>query len=342
MANYDHEGISVIEADRLPYGAHYEVFICDESDELWKHHSAVFVPVGSALKYRLCGMGAVYNSIKAVMVSATSDKLEDELLARLFGTQACDQLHFQNLETVAKGERVQAYERTSHEAKTPEELKLKIEAYLKSNVTKKPLILFDTSPNDGFNVDCEAICEAAGVPYASIQTDKDAIEGRKLYAEEKRGCYELALKFARSLDWKLAVNPTVLIRNPGKDLAARVANQMCGRSPRNRGKGEAVLFGTGNGTLSKDLWDRLAASEQALPLGCGKNLLRLIQLWDEFSDPQMSVARSGFHHNKWQCSENDFSFICSPADVMMRAITQKQAKRDQEAQLKPFLKKSLQ
>jgi hypothetical protein len=43
LANYKHEGISVVEADRLAYDAPYEVFICDESDELWKHHSAVFV-----------------------------------------------------------------------------------------------------------------------------------------------------------------------------------------------------------------------------------------------------------------------------------------------------------
>ena len=33
-------------------------------------------------------------------------------------------------------------------------LKEKLEAYIKSEVTKKPLILFDTSPNDGFNIDC--------------------------------------------------------------------------------------------------------------------------------------------------------------------------------------------
>jgi len=42
LANYKHEGISVVEVDKLAYDAPYEVFICDESDELWKNHSAVF------------------------------------------------------------------------------------------------------------------------------------------------------------------------------------------------------------------------------------------------------------------------------------------------------------
>ena len=106
--------------------------------------------------------------------------------------------------------------------------------------------MFDTSPNDGFNVDCEAICDEAGVPYASIQTDTEAIEGRKLYAEEKRGCYELSRKFSRSFDLKLAVNPTVLIRNPGRDLTQQEAKQMVGRSSRDQGKGNAVLFMIGN------------------------------------------------------------------------------------------------
>ena len=187
-------------------------------------------------------MGAVYKSRKSVMVSATTDKLEHELLGRIFSSQACDQLLFQNLASVAKGQYVQAYERSSKEAKTPEELKAKLEAYIKSEVTKKPLILFDISPNDGFNVDCEAICAAAGVPHASIKTDKEAIEGRKLYAEESRGCYELDRKFARSFDLKLAVNPTVLIRCPDRNLTKKEADQMCGRSCRDQGRGSAVLF----------------------------------------------------------------------------------------------------
>jgi len=84
------------------------------------------------------------------------------------------------------------------------------------------------------------------VPYASIQTDTEAIEGRKLYAEEKRGCYELSRKFSRSFDLKLAVNPTVLIRNPGRDLTQQEAKQMVGRSSRDQGKGSAVLFVIGN------------------------------------------------------------------------------------------------
>jgi hypothetical protein len=113
---------------------------------------------------------------------------------------------------------------------------------MKAEVTKKPLILFDISPNDGFNIDCEAICESAGVPHASIKTDRDAIEGRKLYAEEKLGCYELAPKFARSFDLKLAVNPTVVIRCPDKNLTQQEAKQMCGRSCRDQGRGSAVLF----------------------------------------------------------------------------------------------------
>jgi hypothetical protein len=187
-------------------------------------------------------MGAVYKARKAFMVSATTDKLEQELMMRIFGSAACDQLVFQNLASVAKGQRVQAYERTSQEAKTPEELKVKLEAYMKAEVTKKPLILFDISPNDGFNIDCEAICESAGVPHASIKTDRDAIEGRKLYAEEKLGCYELAPKFARSFDLKLAVNPTVVIRCPDKNLTQQEAKQMCGRSCRDQGRGSAVLF----------------------------------------------------------------------------------------------------
>jgi hypothetical protein len=191
-------------------------------------------------------MGAVYKARKAFMLSATTDKLEQELMVRLFGSQACDQLVFQNLASVAKGSSVQAYERTSHEAKTPGELKAKLEAYMKSEVTKKPLILFDTSPNDGFNIDCEAICESAGVPQSSIKTDKEAIEGRKLYAEEKRGCYELDRKFSRCFDFKLAVNPTVVIRCPGRDLTQQEANQMCGRSCRDQGRGSAVLFVTGS------------------------------------------------------------------------------------------------
>ena len=144
-------------------------------------------------------------------------------MVRLFGSDARDQLLFQNIASVAKGQGVQAFERTSQEAKTPEELKVLLEAYIKAEVTKKPLILFDTSPNDGFNINCEAICEAAGVPHASIKTDKDAIEGRKLYAEESRGCYELDRKFSRSFDLKLAVNPTVVIRCPGRDLTQQEA-----------------------------------------------------------------------------------------------------------------------
>jgi len=57
-------------------------------------------------------MGAVYKSRKAVMVSATTDKLEHELLGQIFGSQAGDRLFFQNLASVAKGQHVQAYERT--------------------------------------------------------------------------------------------------------------------------------------------------------------------------------------------------------------------------------------
>ena len=115
-------------------------------------------------------------------------------------------------------------------------------------------------------------------------TDADAIEGRKLYAEEKRGIYIFDRKFSRSFDLKLAVNPHVVIRCPGKNCTKQEAEQMCGRSPRDQGRGSAVLFVLGNGTLTKDPWDRLAASEPALPLGCGKNLLRLIQLWQDFTD----------------------------------------------------------
>jgi hypothetical protein len=48
-------------------------------------------------------MGAVYKARKAFMVSATTDKLEQELMVRLFGSDACDQLVFQNLASVAKG-----------------------------------------------------------------------------------------------------------------------------------------------------------------------------------------------------------------------------------------------
>ena len=43
MVDYKVERISVVEADRLAYDAPYEVFICDESDELWRNHAAVFV-----------------------------------------------------------------------------------------------------------------------------------------------------------------------------------------------------------------------------------------------------------------------------------------------------------
>jgi len=88
LANYKHDGISVVEADKLAYDAPYEVFICDESDELWKNHSAVFVQVTRTLQYRLCGMGAVYKARKAFMVSATTDQLEQELMVRLFGSDA--------------------------------------------------------------------------------------------------------------------------------------------------------------------------------------------------------------------------------------------------------------
>ena len=62
------------------------------------------------------------------------------------------------------------------------------------------------------------------MPHASIKTDKEAIEGRKLYAEESRGCYELDRKFARSFDLKLAVNPTVLIRCPDRNLPKQEAD----------------------------------------------------------------------------------------------------------------------
>ena len=98
------------------------------------------------------------------------------------------------------------------------------------------------------------------MPYASIQTDTEAIEGRKLYAGETRGCYVLARKLSRALDLKLAVNPTVLIRDPDRSLTEQEGLQMCGRSCRDQGKGQAVLFVTGSSTLSKDPWDRLAAS----------------------------------------------------------------------------------
>ena len=55
----------------------------------------------------------------------------------------------------------------------------------------------------------------------------------------------------------------------------------------------------------------------------------------------MFTARSGFAKNKWQCSENDFRFICAAADGMLRAVTQKKELADQKAELKPFLKKIL-
>ena len=61
-------------------------------------------------------------------------------MVRLFGSAACDQLVFQNLASVAKGQNVQAYERTSQEAKTPEELKAKLEAYMKAEVAKKTAV----------------------------------------------------------------------------------------------------------------------------------------------------------------------------------------------------------
>ena len=52
------------------------------------------------------------------MVSATTDRLEQELLERIFGSDACGQVLFQNIATMVMQKSVQAYECTSQEAKT--------------------------------------------------------------------------------------------------------------------------------------------------------------------------------------------------------------------------------
>ena len=53
-----------------------------------------------------------------------------------------------------------------------------------------------------------------------------------MYAGEKLGCYELGRQYARPLNLKLAVNPTVVIRCPGSNLSQQEAYQMCGRGVR--------------------------------------------------------------------------------------------------------------
>jgi len=63
-------------------------------------------------------MGAVYNAKKAFMVSATTNRLEQELLERIFGSDACGQLLFSNIASNVMQKSVQAYECTSQEAKT--------------------------------------------------------------------------------------------------------------------------------------------------------------------------------------------------------------------------------
>lgn len=218
-------------------------------------------------------MGAVFKATKAYMVSATTDKLENEILKALWGDKVCDQLKFQNLASVAKGKYVQPYEKSSQMAKDIHELKEKLEAFVRAEVIRKPLLIFDTSPDDAVNVDFEAICREAAVPFASIQTDKEAIEGRKLFAEETRGCFLLNRRYARSYDFKLGVNPMVVIRCPKGVLTMQEADQMCGRSCRDQGRGSAVLFMAGNTTISKEPWSRLNATEVPLPLGCAQNLV---------------------------------------------------------------------
>ena len=52
------------------------------------------------------------------MVSATTDRLEEELLERIFGSDACGQLIFSNIASMVMQKSVQAYECTSQEAKT--------------------------------------------------------------------------------------------------------------------------------------------------------------------------------------------------------------------------------
>ena len=69
-------GIDVLEARRLKADSKYDLYIFDESDELFNNHAAHFEPIGSTFKYNICGLAAVVHGKRAYLMSATTDRYE--------------------------------------------------------------------------------------------------------------------------------------------------------------------------------------------------------------------------------------------------------------------------
>ena len=85
------------------------------------------------------------------------------------------------------------------------------------------------------------------------------------------------MQFTRSLDLKLASDPTVVIYCLDGKLDAPTALQMTGRSCRHQGKGRVMLFLLGDIAIKKDAWSRLQATSALRTDDGGKNLKRLFE-----------------------------------------------------------------